>query len=76
LSNLGNALRALFERTGDTSVLNEAAEVTRLAVAATGDDGPAKSILLSNLVGILQRQFERTGDTTVLEEEAMSADAQ
>ena len=54
LSNLGNALRVRFERTGDQADLDAAVEAGRAAVATTPPDHPDRAGRLSNLSNALQ----------------------
>jgi CHAT domain-containing protein/tetratricopeptide (TPR) repeat protein len=61
-------LRLLFERTGQQTVLEEAVQVGRDAVAATPDDHTNRTVSLTNLGLVLQTLYERTGQQTVLEE--------
>ena len=67
LSNLGLALPARFERTGDLADLDAAIDVGRQAVAATPADHPDRARYLSNLGGALRIRFERTGDLADLD---------
>lgn len=60
LANLGTALEAWYERTGDAGALREAAESIRGAIAAVPAGRPARADYLSNLGATLQRLFERT----------------
>ena len=61
LSNLGNALRARFERTGARADLDAAIQAGRQAVQATPADHPDRAGYLSNLGIALRTRFERTG---------------
>jgi hypothetical protein len=74
LSNLVNALVLLFERTGDTAVLEEAVTMGRAAVDATRS-GPERAGSLSSLAAVLDAQFSQTGDLTVLQEAAQAGRA-
>ncbi|MGD9486312.1 tetratricopeptide repeat protein, partial [Streptomyces sp. TRM70308] len=53
LNNLGSALRARFERTGDLADLDHAIELTRQALAESPVDGPRYPTILSNLGAML-----------------------
>jgi uncharacterized protein YegL/tetratricopeptide (TPR) repeat protein len=53
LSNLGGALRARFERTGDLSDLEQAIVSTRQALAATGAEDSQYPAILNNLGAML-----------------------
>ena len=68
LSNLGNALQARFERTGQQADLDQA--ITRLseAVDAAPADHPDRPGYLSNLGAALQARFERTGQQADLDQ--------
>ena len=66
LNNLGNALKALSERTGNTTTLTEAVQAFRDAVAAFPADHPDHAGFLNNLGSALQRLSQRTADTTAL----------
>jgi CHAT domain/Tetratricopeptide repeat len=68
LSNLGTALRAVYERTGDVGVLEEAVQANRDAVAATPVGYPDPGSALSNLAAVLYVLFGRTGDIVILRE--------
>ena len=58
LSNLGIALLARFERTGDQADLDAAVGNLRAAVAATPAGHPNRAAYLSNLGNALQTRFE------------------
>jgi tetratricopeptide (TPR) repeat protein len=68
LSNLGIALQALFERTGELEALAEAVDLARAAVDATPEDHPDRAMYLGNLGNALQTLFERTERQDVLAE--------
>ncbi|MET7783559.1 CHAT domain-containing protein [Streptomyces mirabilis] len=69
MNNLAIALRELFERTGHTSVLEEAVVVGREAAdAADRTLHPGRIAYMGNLEIALQMLSERTGKTSVLEE--------
>jgi hypothetical protein len=59
-SDLGNALTALSEMTGDRAQLNEAITVHREAAGDSMDD-PATASLRANLASALRTRYERTG---------------
>src|SRR5262249_61289249 len=62
LTNVGEALRARFERVGDLADINEAVVIGRAAVAATPTDHPDQTKYLRSLGKALQARFERVGD--------------
>ena len=67
LSNLGIALTARFERTGDQADLDAAIDAGQQALAATPADDPDRAGRLSNLGVALTARFERTGDRADLD---------
>jgi tetratricopeptide (TPR) repeat protein len=62
LSNLGVALRTLFERTGDLASLDAAIQAGRAAADAFPAGHPDRAAALSNLGVALRTRFECTGD--------------
>jgi tetratricopeptide (TPR) repeat protein len=68
LSNLGDHLRARFERTGALTDLDEAIDVGRKAVDATPAGHVNRGAYLSNLSLVLLFQYEFTGDLADLDE--------
>ncbi len=68
LSNLGNALQARFERTGQLADLDEAITLFRDAVAATPVGHPERPGRLSNLGAALRTRFGRTGQLADLDQ--------
>ncbi|WP_285605674.1 CHAT domain-containing protein, partial [Actinokineospora globicatena] len=67
LSNLGIALRARYERTGNVADLDTAIDVARQAVHATPIDHPNLPRHLSNLGIALRARYERTGNVADLD---------
>ncbi|MFJ4526200.1 CHAT domain-containing protein [Streptomyces sp. NPDC088810] len=67
LSNLGVALQARFERTGDRADLDAAIAAGREAVQATPADHPYRAAYLSNLGLALRVRSWRTGDRVDLD---------
>ena len=68
LSNLGTALLARFERTGQLADLDQALTVSREAVDATPAGHPDRPRHLSNLGTALLARFERTGQQADLDQ--------
>jgi tetratricopeptide (TPR) repeat protein len=68
LANLGVALRAQSDATGDLGSLDEAIAVLRQAVAATQPGQTHRPRRVSNLGAALRARFERTGDPADLAE--------
>jgi tetratricopeptide (TPR) repeat protein len=68
LSNLGLALQAQFEATGDVALLTEAADALRRAVGAVPGGNLDRAMYLSNLAVTLRMLFDVGGDTDVLNE--------
>ncbi|KAF7348828.1 hypothetical protein MVEN_01402800 [Mycena venus] len=62
LSNLGQSIRARFERLGDLDDLNKSVSMSENAAHLTPDGHPAKPSMLNNLANSLLRRFERLGD--------------
>ncbi|WP_205718515.1 CHAT domain-containing protein [Actinomadura sp. WMMA1423] len=68
LSNLGDALRTRFERTGAQADLERAVAAGHQAIQATPDDHPNRATILNNLGIALQARFERTGEQADLDQ--------
>jgi hypothetical protein len=68
LNNLGNALRTLFERTGQQGVLAEAVTVALQAVAAIPEGHSDRAGRLNSLGNAVLTLFEYTGEQGVLAE--------
>lgn len=66
LSNLGIALRTLFEETRELDALHEAVRVSREAVAKAAPDDARFARYLGNLSAVDQELFKRTGDTSAI----------
>jgi hypothetical protein len=62
LSNVGSALRARFERAGDSADLEAAVDASRRGVKLTPPGDPSLAGHRSNLGNALLRRFERAGD--------------
>jgi tetratricopeptide (TPR) repeat protein/energy-coupling factor transporter ATP-binding protein EcfA2 len=60
LRNLGNALRARFEQTGDPADLDQAITVIRQAIEIISPDHPDQARYLSDYASVLRARFERT----------------
>jgi tetratricopeptide (TPR) repeat protein len=75
LANLGNALLARFERTGDLADLDEAVNAGRAAVSAVSEGDPDGDLALSSLGNILQTRYERTGRLADLDEAVIMGQA-
>ncbi|MEW2458837.1 tetratricopeptide repeat protein, partial [Streptomyces albus] len=71
LNNLGSALRARFERTGDFSHLDEAIELARQALAAIPVDDARYPTILANLGAVLS-EVGRREEALVIAEEAVA----
>ena len=67
LSSLGNALRALYEATGDPKALEEAVKMLRGAVARTPEESPDYPAMLSSLGNALARLHGATGGSALPE---------
>jgi len=67
-SNLGTALRGLFERTGEAGQLEQAVEAFRAALGATVPGHPQQSICAGNLGHALRSRFTLTGASSDLDE--------
>jgi tetratricopeptide (TPR) repeat protein len=72
LSNLVNALRALYRLTGDMQSLNEAIDLARDALASIADEDVRRVAILFNLAAALRKRHTVTGDVSDLDE-ALSA---
>ncbi|RSM44903.1 CHAT domain-containing protein [Amycolatopsis balhimycina DSM 5908] len=68
LTNLGNGLEMLGERTGRSVHLAEAVEVARAALRITPDYHPDRGAPLNLLANALLRRFERAGNLADLDE--------
>jgi len=68
LSKLDVSLRELFERTGDATLLTEAVDARREAVAITADDDPDRASQLSSLGKALLTLAEQDDDVALLAE--------
>ncbi|MFE2267478.1 CHAT domain-containing tetratricopeptide repeat protein [Streptomyces griseosporeus] len=68
LTNLGTALRARFEQTGELGDLDEALSVSRQAVRDASAGLPERAEILSNLAKTLYVKFKRTGALADLDE--------
>ena len=67
-SNLGTALRGLFELTGEPEQLERAVEALRDALALTVPGHPQQSICAGNLGQALRNRFQLTGAGSDLDE--------
>ena len=65
----------MFERTGDSQLLDEALTAVRAALAVSQAEHPETAMYLNNLSGFLKGMYERTGDRAVLDELLASAQA-
>jgi CHAT domain/Tetratricopeptide repeat len=74
-ANLGNALQALFERTRDAQVLDQAVKAGRAAVTTASPDHRDRAWYLSCLGLALRMLFELTGDSAALSEAVQAARA-
>jgi tetratricopeptide (TPR) repeat protein len=72
LSNLGNKLESLYERTREINELEEAIQTARKAVESTPADHPDQATWLNNL-GKLGRRYKWTGEMKDLEEAIQTA---
>lgn len=68
LTNLGLALRMLYDHTGDTEYLAEAVEASRRAVGLLPSGHMDNPGITANLSNSMQGLYERTGDLEVLKE--------
>ncbi|RXW19143.1 hypothetical protein EST38_g6716 [Candolleomyces aberdarensis] len=68
LNTLGNALRSLYECTGDVNALNNSIPHLRDALALRPAPHPDRFPLLTNLAGAIQILFRRNGDLDALDE--------
>ena len=64
-SNLGNALRARFERTGNVADLDAAIDAGQQAVAAAMAEHPNRPGFLSNLGIALRHPLRASGDAPI-----------
>ncbi|GAO11095.1 tetratricopeptide repeat protein [Streptomyces lydicamycinicus] len=67
MSDLGVALWARFERTGDQADLDQAVDLYQAAMRATAADHPNRARHVSNLGIALQRRYDCTGDQADLD---------
>ena len=70
LTNLGNALLALAEHTGDIATLDQSVKTHRAAVTGTPSGDPDLPGRLANLGTALEAWYERTGNAGALREAA------
>jgi tetratricopeptide (TPR) repeat protein len=68
LNNLGNALESRYERSRDTSDLDEAVTTARKALKSLPLDNPTRAGYLSNLGNVLNSRYHESGDIEDLEQ--------